>query len=1501
MSDIEEEIQRKSDDSGDEGEDVNKDNDNKVIFDSSEEDEDDEGELSESDLKFIADDDDEDNRKRRKKKQKRRSSENEEESEKEGDVENDDDESVEKKRRHKKKRRIMEEEDDLDDEDLELIGENTGIEQIEKKKFKRLKKKSDREETRESTSFNGSERNNHSNDLNNIFDDDEMDAGDNRGTEFDNDDDLHSSRRDVRSQKELFNMSEDDDDLDDFVIDDEEESGDEETKRQRREERKKIKMKERKLVKNMGMNLGISDEAWRDIEEIFGDGSDYSWAMNVGMDNLRIDEPINFDDADPYLHETKKDIKLSDLYEPSEIKSKMLTDADEAIRLRDIPERFQLVGDTMEKDEINDKDIQEEAEYITRIIYREFPGGALPDAKVVEKSVKTVLKLFKTHYEVPFIHTQRKDHINEVDWNQNGKVYEILDRSRLWRVYDLMLQFEAIKKKRTLVSEMILKLFTTMEDTSFNVDSKDIVLNFKQYLRSATTLEEINDVYVSLQSKFGDAVNDLELKKSEDSNSGKKIFKRPARRKIHEDAKRCNLSGLANLYGINTNDFISALCLKSVDLHIPVDPEQDPLVVAENFKHRAYPTPILALEGARHIIAHEISSDPKMRSYVRKIFDSDSDITIVPTNKGVAEIGPNHPYYAFKYLKAKPNYKFKDEQFLQILKAEEEGFVQVEVKISPQFVDECVKCITNDSFNQIARHWNDERKQVVDLVLNQFLFPGIVKGLKEKMAQKASDYVIESCIKNLMQDIDMTGHDIDNRRNRENIMAVSWGDGEKTSPTFAVVVDRFGKFVDYIKLDRMQDSRMEVKEGDLETLQNFHRQHKVDLVLVSGWSTNTKSRLFMEMERAFGNSVEMIDDQVARIIMNSKSSLSEFNSMDVDRDHVSMVAYCVSLCRRGLDPTMEFASLMNSNDDYKLLKLHPSQKMVPEEKLKLAIERAFINVVNSCGVDINAAAAHKHKAHTLKFICGLGPRKAQGILNIIHRKLSGRIESRAQLIEKGCCATSIFMNCSSFIRIRSIHFQGRRDAQILDLLDDTRIHPEDYDLARKMAADSIEVDEDDDAVADDPSAHVQQMIDNQEEYKLDELDIRNFAEELMTSLNEPKYLCLLEIKAELKEFYRERRRRHCPPTDEKIFYMLTGETETSLHLGLVTACRITRVLEKMVKVAFGSGSGIEGVIFVNNLVDNGRVGQTCEDHGFKEDDVIKCKVIKIDFNMMQVELTCRPSEVENNLFESSIRKDEYFSEEAEKNDIKDREALTRKVQAKKIRKVNHPDFYNIDYRKAEEMMKDKPVGFYILRPSTKGINHLSVTWKVLDGICQHVDIVDFEENGVKGFMVNDQKFSELDELLIHYIEPMSRNVREITENIKFQKNKNLEETKAYIREQTKLIKRTVYGLIPVENRPGKFYFVYQHYGGNPIPKYEPISVRSEGFFFREKLFKRLEDLIVGFKKMEIEKAKNSQKSSTQQSRSGNERRAVDRASNPAGGYQSHHSSSSYNPPISSRR
>jgi transcription elongation factor SPT6 len=108
----------------------------------------------------------------------------------------------------------------------------------------------------------------------------------------------------------------------------------------------------------------------------------------------------------------------------------------------------------------------------------------------------------------------------------------------------------------------------------------------------------------------------------------------------------------------------------------------------------------------------------------------------------------------------------------------------------------------------------------------------------------------------------------------------------------------------------------------------------------------------------------------------------------------------------------------------------------------------MVDATNHICFDINLASSHEWHFSTLQFISGLGPRKALALKKDLVRE--GSIFRRKDLVEP--LGRKVFMNASGFLRVRRSG-AAVASAQIIDMLEDTRIHPESYALAKKLAKD----------------------------------------------------------------------------------------------------------------------------------------------------------------------------------------------------------------------------------------------------------------------------------------------------------------------------------------------------------------------------------------------------------------------------------------------------------------
>ena len=77
-----------------------------------------------------------------------------------------------------------------------------------------------------------------------------------------------------------------------------------------------------------------------------------------------------------------------------------------------------------------------------------------------------------------------------------------------------------------------------------------------------------------------------------------------------------------------------------------------------------------------------------------------------------------------------------------------------------------------------------------------------------------------------------------------------------------------------------------------------------------------------------------------------------------------------------------------------------------------------------------------------------------------------------------------------------------------------------------------------------------------------------------------------------------------------------------------------------------------------------------------------------------------------------------------------------------------------------------------MRPSSKGVGHLTVTWKVADDQYQHIDVTEEgkSENGLtsdvgKKLLIGKREFEDIDEILATYVTPMADYVRKLSNEV----------------------------------------------------------------------------------------------------------------------------------------
>jgi len=428
----------------------------------------------------------------------------------------------------------------------------------------------------------------------------------------------------------------------------------------------------------------------------------------------------------------------------------------------------------------------------------------------------------------------------------------------------------------------------------------------------------------------------------------------------------------------------------------------------------------------------------------------------------------------------------------------------------------------------------------------------------------------------------------------------------------------------------------------------------------------------------------------------------------------------------------------------------------------------MVDMVNMVGVEVNDAINDPYVANLLPYICGLGPRKAAHLMKVVNQN-GGVVQTRQELVigdpdnnVHPALSAKVWANCASFLYST---FDATEEWS--DYLDNTRVHPEDYDIARKMAADALDLDEEDVKAATDEngvSAVVKQLIKQEDQDKVNDLVLEEYAVQLEQRFNQRKRATLETIRAEFQVPYEELRRSFAMLTPEEIFTMFTGETADSLQIGMNVPVQIRRVFPDHIEVKLDCG--VEGGVSESEYPEGVGGDRGIAPHSvYQVHQTVQAKLTYLSMRQFTAQLSFRENRLKEPFRRQIDRSPGEWDEVEEENDrraaLKEKEEATGRAQ----RVIKHPLFRPFNSAQAEEFLGSQGRGDVVIRPSSKGLDHLAVTWKVHDNVYQHIDVLELDKENEfsvgRQLRVGKFNYSDLDELIVNHVKVMARKVDEI--------------------------------------------------------------------------------------------------------------------------------------------
>jgi len=360
------------------------------------------------------------------------------------------------------------------------------------------------------------------------------------------------------------------------------------------------------------------------------------------------------------------------VFEPSEIRARMLTEDDDLIRAQDIPERMQLATSSLSQSSnislhkpLKEADLGGAAMWVTqRLSSRKTRDFFSPDGQhqhlkgALVMAVTFALRyLFLEEFEVPYIWTHKRDYISHFDVNDIRARFELLNLTELWRIYALGQKYRSLVERRRALSASYDRLKVKDEyyegEIRPQIDSVEVVADATEWLTMKYKDKKQDDA----EFHFHD---------DDEQPEATKKRKMPTRISAYEVTKKSIVSRLAQVSKLNFVRYIMVLTVQqgfgiqphqvvlnfiaSHHVHFVEDQELNPIVYAEQF---ADPDPTKAqnqtpgelLRRARMILSTELGKDPLLRNQMRKMFKEETKISVEPTDRGITKIDEHHPYF----------------------------------------------------------------------------------------------------------------------------------------------------------------------------------------------------------------------------------------------------------------------------------------------------------------------------------------------------------------------------------------------------------------------------------------------------------------------------------------------------------------------------------------------------------------------------------------------------------------------------------------------------------------------------------------------------------------------------------------------------------------------------------------------------------------------------------------------------------------------------------------
>ena len=414
-----------------------------------------------------------------------------------------------------------------------------------------------------------------------------------------------------------------------------------------------------------------------------------------------------------------------------------------------------------------------------------------------------------------------------------------------------------------------------------------------------------------------------------------------------------------------------------------------------------------AIEGAKDILAEQISDEADYRVYIRDLTMKKGLLTSAAKDEKAESV------YEMYYEYSENIAKVAGHRVLALNRVEKEKFLNVKIE-APE--EDILRYLQKKVIHKDNPVTSPVLKEVVEDSYKRLIAPAIEREIRNLLTEKAEDGAIKVFGKNLEQLLmqpPIVGQ-----------VVLGWDPAFRTGCKLAVV-DPTGKVIGTTVIYPTAPTTPQKIQAAKDLLKKIIKKYHITLIsLGNGTASRESEQFIVDLLKEIPEKVQyvIVNEAGASVYSASKLATEEFPKFDVGQRSATSIA------RRLQDPLAELVKI-----EPKAIGVGQYQHDMNQKKLGEALGGVVEDCVNKVGVDLNTASAP-----LLAYISGISGALSKNI--VAYREENGKFENRKELLKVPKLGPKAFEQCAGFMRI-----QGGENP-----LDGTSVHPESYEAATKL-------------------------------------------------------------------------------------------------------------------------------------------------------------------------------------------------------------------------------------------------------------------------------------------------------------------------------------------------------------------------------------------------------------------------------------------------------------------